>query len=122
MSLVMEATAQSPERRANSSASVPRKGRRTRRSVSSFDIRHARAAEKLCDQEQVISPALRRPAEPPQACLRYDAETTHLRNDAETAVGRGEEVLDALCGILHRPAERAHPHLSWLLGGGFWLD
>src|SRR5947208_10560268 len=101
MSLVMEATAQSPERRANSSASVPRKARRTRRSVSSFDIRHARAVEERRDQERVISP------EPPQLCLWHDAGATHLRYDAGTAWGRGEEVLDALCGILHRPAERA---------------
>src|SRR5215470_8254867 len=38
MSLVMEATAQSPERRANSSASAMRNGRRRSRSVSSLTM------------------------------------------------------------------------------------
>src|SRR5262245_58440866 len=38
MSLVIEATAQSPERRANSTASALRNGRRTRRAVSSLGI------------------------------------------------------------------------------------
>src|SRR5262245_21127177 len=47
MSLVMEATAQSPDRRANSSASAMRNGRRRSRSVSSLTIPHAGALRAM---------------------------------------------------------------------------
>src|SRR5215467_3807063 len=53
ISLVIEATAQSPDSRANSTASAMRNGRRRSRSVSSLTIPHAGALCTMLDHLQV---------------------------------------------------------------------
>src|SRR6185295_1427206 len=93
MSLVIDATAQSPARCANSSASVLRKGRRTRRSVSSLDIRHARAAGPPCKMMHGIG------------------QLSHI----PPAQGLGAEVIAALCGIVHRPGDGFYRTIRGLL-------
>src|SRR5690349_7483284 len=97
----MEATAHSPDRRANSSASAMRNGRRRSRSVSSLTMPHAGALRAMLDHPRV-SPTTRR------GLLRAGFG---LDGDVGAPVALGCELNAAVCQSKQRMV-CAHAHIG----------